>query len=221
MSKQKARKKYYFSVEGQTEELYFEWLEKEINKCPNTSCRVSFDCQVEPDPIKRIKKMNIIGKTEIWHIYDYESNGLEHRKRFFDTIDKMTKAERMGKQVKYLLGYSNLTFDLWMILHKTNCYSSKPYNTAYLKDINKAYDENFQSMDEYKEKDNFTRCLSKISLNDVIQAVNRAKHIEQMNLQNGYTKQVYKKFTYYAENPSLDIWLAIKKILEDCQLIKQ
>ena len=115
MSKQKARKKYYFSVEGQTEELYFEWLEKEINKCPDTSCRVSFDCQVEPDPIKRIKKMNIIGKTEIWHIYDYESNGLEHRKRFFDTIDKMTKAERMGKQVKYLLGYNNLTFDLWMI----------------------------------------------------------------------------------------------------------
>ena len=72
MSKQKARKKYYFSVEGQTEELYFEWLEKEINKCPDTSCRVSFDCQVEPDPIKRIKKMNIIEKTEIWHIYEID-----------------------------------------------------------------------------------------------------------------------------------------------------
>ena len=221
MSKQKARKKYYFSVEGETEELYFKCLQDQINQCPNASCYVSFDCRVEPDPIKRVKKMNIVGKIEIWHIYDYESNGLEHKKRFFDTLDKMKKAEQMGKQVKYMLGYSNLTFDLWMMLHKTDYYSSKTYSTSYLKDINKADDENFQSMDEYKEKDNFNRCLSKISLNDVIQAINRAKHIEQMNLQNGYTKQVYKKFAYYAENPSLDIWLVIKKILEDCQLIKR
>lgn len=36
-------------------------------------------------------------------------------------MDNMKKAEQLGKQIKYKSGYSNFTFDLWIILHIADC----------------------------------------------------------------------------------------------------
>lgn len=64
----------------------------------------------------------------------------------------MIKAEKIGKKVKYDLGYSNLTFELWIILHKLDCNSSKTNCNHYLSELNKAYNENFEDLREYKEE---------------------------------------------------------------------
>ena len=74
-------------------------------------------------------------------------------------------------------------------------------------------------MDEYKHEDNFKRCLAKLQLSNVIDAVNRAKAIMQRNKENGYILHQYKGYKYYKENPSLAIWEAIEKLLKDCELI--
>lgn len=74
-------------------------------------------------------------------------------------------------------------------------------------------------MDEYKHEANFKRCLGKLQLSNVIDAVNRAKTIMQKNNDNGYVLQQYKGYWYYKENPSLAIWEAIEKILKDCGLM--
>ena len=219
MALKKHTKKYYFSVEGQTEKAYLDWLQNMINNSSDSICKVSFDCMVQPDPVKRVKGITIAGKTDIWHLYDYESNDPEHTKRFVDTMDKMKTAEGMGKQIKYYSGYSNLTFDLWIILHKIDCFGTVPHRKNYLQHINKAYSTAFQSMDEYKEADNFRYCLSTLDINSVIQAIDRAKRINQINTENAYTLHRYKSFAYYKENPALDIWIIIEKILKDCKLI--
>ncbi|OPZ90669.1 MAG: hypothetical protein BWY74_02245 [Firmicutes bacterium ADurb.Bin419] len=73
-------------------------------------------------------------------------------------------------------------------------------------------------MAEYKHEDNFKRCLGKLQLSNVIDAVNRAKAIMQRNKDNDYTLHQYKGYKYYKENPSLAIWEAIEKILKDCRL---
>jgi hypothetical protein len=52
----------------------------------------------------------------------------------------------------------------------------------------------------------------------VINAINRAKLIMQKNKDNRYTLHQYKGYKYYKENPSLDIWEPIEKILKDCGL---
>lgn len=44
-------------------------------------------------------------------------------------------------------------------------------------------------MGEYKHEDNFKRILSRLTLNDVVDAVNRAKKILQTNQENGYVLQ--------------------------------
>jgi len=80
--------------------------------------------------------------------------------QFIDTFDLFKATSKLGKQIKYNLGYSNFTFDLWMVLHKSNCNTSIAPRRQYLTTINRAYDENFQSLDQYKHENNFFTTLS-------------------------------------------------------------
>ena len=74
-------------------------------------------------------------------------------------------------------------------------------------------------MDEYKREDNFKGCLNQLTLEDVIRAIERSERIMVRNAENGYILHKYKGFKYYKENPSLAVWEAIKKIMQDCKLI--
>lgn len=92
------------------------------------------------------------------------------------------------------------------------------HRSKYLEPINRAYGEHFESMAEYKHEDNFKRCLSKLDLSNVLDAVNRAKTIMRRNEERGYINCEYKGYRYYKENPALLIWEPIEKILKDCEL---
>lgn len=170
MKNRKITKKYYFSVEGETEQWYLKWLQEMINSCETASCKVSFDCPIQKNPLKRAKAMNNTGKVEIWHLSDYESNENVHQKNY-------------------------ITF------------------------INRAYGEHFENMDEYKHEANFKRCLRKLGIQSVIDAIFRAKKIMEINRLNGYALHQYKGYNYYKENPSLMVWEIIEVILKDCELI--
>ena len=130
----------------------------------------------------------------------------------------MNKAEKLGKDVSYKLGYSNFTFELWIILHKIDCNGVKTRRKQYLPEINKAYDEKFEDLKEYKKENNFKRILQKLSINDVIDAVKRSEAIMKRNEENGYKLQQYKRYSFYKENPSLSVWEVINKILEECEI---
>jgi hypothetical protein len=58
-----------------------------------------------------------------------------------------------------------------------------------------------------------------LSLGDVIKAVERSEHIMNENKTKGYVLQQYKGFSFYKENPSLEVWQAIKKMLAECKLM--
>lgn len=218
MAKRKETKKYYFTVEGETESWYLKWLQDLVNSTEESLYTISIDCQVQKNPVKRAKSLVVTEKTEIWHISDYESDEPIHVKQFRETMDNLKKAMGIGKQIKYQFGYSNLTFDLWMILHKTNCNGTFAHRKNYIDAVNRAYGEHFENMDEYKHESNFKRCLNQLKLENVIDAINRAKSIMQRNKDNGYVLHEYKGYRYYKENPSLAIWKAIEKILADCGL---
>ena len=219
MIKRKSTLKYYFSVEGETEQWYLEWLQDQINNAAEAVSKVSFNKQIQKDPLKRAKSLAITGKVEIWHLSDYESSEEVHVEQFRETMDRMADTKSLKKQITYKFGYSNFTFDLWIILHKMDCRGSFSHRKQYITPINKAYDESFENMDEFKHEANFKRCLKKLTLRDVIEAVKRAKAIMEINEQNGYTLHQYRGYSYYEENPSLMIWKIIEKILEDCELM--
>ena len=218
MAKMKTKRKYYFTVEGETERWYLQWLMKQINNQVTAKHTVSMDCSIQKNPLKRVKSMIVTKKTEITHICDYESDEEVHATQFQKTLDAMRESELLGKQIKYKLGYSNFTFELWMILHKMDCNSLFTHRRNYLTPINRAYNENFENLDQYKHEANFKRVLNKIALPDVRNAITRSKSIIKKNEENGYILHEYKGYKYYKENPSLAVWEAIEKILNVCQL---
>lgn len=210
---------YYFSVEGETEKWYLEWLQGCINACADAKCTVKLDVKIQKDPLARAKSMTILGKNEITHVFDRESEEPVHAQQFLTTLGRMNDAQKLGKKIKYVLGYSNFTFELWIILHKADCNGAKNHRRQYLAPLNSAYNEHFENLDAYKHEDAFRRVLGKLSLEDVKAAVRRSERLMKNRDEAGLTPQRYKGYAFYTENPSLSIWESIKKILEKCSLL--
>lgn len=214
----KEKKTYYFSVEGETEKWYLEWLQDTINAHPAASYTVKLDSKIQKDPLSRAKGLTILGKTEVTHIFDRESEDAVHVQQFQTTLDRMKEAQNIGKSITYRLGYSNFAFELWIILHKADCNGALADRTKYLAPLNRAYGEHFESLDEYKRENNFKRLLRSLTLEHVRQAVQRSKAIHARNEAAGYVLHQYKGYRYYKENPALSIWESIEKIFSDCNL---
>lgn len=214
----KETKKYYFSVEGETEKWYLDWLQKTINSITESKYNVKLDSKIQKNPLTRVKGMTLLESTEITHVFDRESEDDVHVKQFQETLDRMSDAEQLGKDIKYKLGYSNFTFELWIILHKTDCNEAKTHRKQYLPELNKAYDEKFEDLQEYKRENDFKRILKKLTIEDVISAVKRAEAIMKRNEKSGYRLQQYKEYSFYKENPSLSVWEIVDKILKECEI---
>lgn len=215
MSRKECRK-YYFSVEGDTEKWYLDWLEGQINKNENAKYSVKLISKVTKNPNKMVKQTTILGNLEIVHVFDFEE--LQNETAFKNTLSAMKSAAKMKKKVKYGLGYSNYTFDLWIILHKACVMGRKSHRLKYLSDINKCYNTQFESMAEYKEEANFKKILNGLTLKDVVFAISNAEKIEQQNSIN-YQKINHCGYEYYREHPSLSIHKHIKDILETVKLL--
>lgn len=64
-----------------------------------------------------VKKITTLGNLDIVHVFDFEES--QNEEAFKNTLNAMKSAAKLKKKVKYSLGYSNYTFDLWIILHKS------------------------------------------------------------------------------------------------------
>ncbi|MBR3326242.1 MAG: RloB domain-containing protein [Atopobiaceae bacterium] len=116
----------------------------------------------------------------------------------------MRDANRMGKRLRYRCAYSNLTFDLWMILHKANAVHCG-HRDEYLRQINATYGTDFREMHEYKREANFKGLLSGIGLDDVASAVERAKKMNEVTMRRGARTTEHCGFTYCLDNPYTEL----------------
>ncbi len=130
-------------------------------------------------------------------------------------MDQLKEAKKL-KKIQYNLGYSNFTFELWMVLHKRELSSPLTNRSQYISSINSAFNERFEDLHQYKHEVNFKRCLKKLTLDEVKDAVNRAKDIMDRKADIGQIPKRYKGFSYYSENPALSIGEVIGEILCDC-----
>lgn len=215
MSRKECRK-YYFSVEGDTEKWYLDWLEDQINRNEKAKYSVKLISKITKNPNKMVKQTTILGDLEIVHVFDFEES--QNETAFKNTLSAMKSAAKMKKKVKYRLGYSNYTFDLWILLHKSCLMGRKSHRSNYLSDINRCYKTEFESMAEYKEEAKFKRLLNCLTLEDVVSAISNAERIEQQNLRD-FQKINHCGYEYFRENPSLSIHKYIKDILETVNLL--
>lgn len=203
---------FYLSVEGETEKYYFEHLRDLINADPNAERTFVLKCRVEKDPMSYAKRINPLSVEHVAHVCDIESRDEYHVRKFKEVLEGLDEAKK-ERGLNYKLGYSNYAFELWMVLHIRDCNSCLAHRSQYLKDINKAYGENFEKLDEYKREDDFKRCLKKITLEKVRAAVERAEKLMEKKAGSGLKEAQYKKFSYYEDNPALSIHKVVKEIL--------
>lgn len=193
----KTNNTYYFTVEGETEELYFKRLQSLINECEKTHSRISIRAKKEAEPKSFAKRYTSIYPIVVTHVIDRESEDEFHREKFSKILGEMREAES---------------------LHKEDCYDHKTYRKQYLTDVKKAYKKNFVDLDEFKKEQNLKDVLKQIELDDVIRAIERAKTIMRLNEEH-YKPVTEFDYMYYTENPSLSIWESIELMLKECGVI--
>lgn len=190
-----------------------------INAEPAARYNVVIERKVQPSPLKYVKTLTVTSPIKITHWFDYESSDPAHAQRFLNTINELERSSSIkGKQITYLMGYSNLTFELWMVLHMLDCHNII-HRDKYLEFINRAFGAKFTELDTYKKRDNFHRILGKISLDNVRAAIQRANGIMQSNASNGLKMHEHRGYSYHIDNPALTIHQSIEKVLKDCGLI--
>ena len=215
MSERLETKKFSFTVEGETELWYLEWLGKQINNVPDRLYNVAIDAKVQQSPKKYYKGINAKTTPKVAHICDMESSEQVHVDKFKRILSEMKEAKTQ-KQINYVLGYSNFAFELWIILHKKDCNGPLSHRSQYLHPINQAFDENFEDLDHYKHEKEFKRCLSKLTIEDVKEAIRRGDIITANNSENENVSIQYKGYAYYRDNPALSIHEVVKNIMKEC-----
>lgn len=201
------RKTYFCICDGQQETMYLAHIAKLLKDFPRKV--IDFKC-IEGDVLN--KKINYVEYDSV-ALFDHDGRV----NRFEDSIELCDKIMRTNKKTgkkkdakKFFHAYSNLNFDLWLLLHKQDYTKSVIGNDAYVHDVRKTY-ELPQTADIKNEKVIKT-ILSQIALEDVKQAIYRAEKIRNTKLP-GDGKKIGDTICY--DNPDLSIDIFLRMVLVD------
>ena len=194
----KESRQFNISVEGiNCEKMYFEHIAKRNAHRP-----------VEQ---RGSKKLPYIHVQDIEDFYDNSQ-----KTKFYKVLDEMQTAEdKFG--ISYELGYSNYTFELWILLHVADMSHSVQNRYAYLSLINKYFNRSFTHIDDFKRADEFQRILDEfVTLDSVKSAIARAEMITAANEKDKKKREVYKGFSFCRDNPDITVHEAVKLIFDVC-----
>ena len=222
----KESRQFNISVEGiNCEKMYFEHLARLINSSDST-----YNLKVDPRKMspmqyarrnahKPVEKRKGNKKLPYIHVQDIEDYYSEfHRNKFFGMIDEMRKAEgEFG--ISYELGYSNYTFELWMLLHVADMDHSVQDRKDYLSLINRWFHRDFANLDKFKQEAAFQGILDEfVTLDSIKQAIRRAEKIVEQNAQDRKASENYRGFTFYHDNPDVSVHEVVRLIFEVCEV---
>lgn len=226
MSRKESRQ-FNISVEGiNCEKMYFEHLAKLIN----SSDRSTYNLKVDPKkmspleyakrnaykPVDKKKGNKKIPYIHVQDIEDYYDDF--QRNKFFEMIDDMRTAEKQFN-ISYALGYSNYTFELWMLLHVADMTHAVQDRHSYLAPINRWFHRRYTDIDQFKSHDEFQAILDEfVTLDTIKQAIERAESIVQNNADNRKIKETHKGVTFYRDNPDVSVHEVVKLIFEVCEV---
>ena len=214
----KTTRQYWFTVEGDTEKWYLEHFQRLVNNTEEKKHNIKINFKKCTSPASYAKTVNPLTAPKITHLCDMESTSEEHQSVFRNVLRELSQAKKQ-KGINYEIGYSNYTFELWIILHQQQLTAHLSDRFDYLSYINSSYSQNFETLNKYKERDNFQKVLNCIDINSIKFAIKNAERIEKLNEENLAMSKNEYGVKYYLDNPSLSIHKEIKQILKDCGII--
>jgi hypothetical protein len=198
---------YKGSVEGNQEKLYFDRLTDIINMEESSKYNVDFRLSSNRggSPLQVANKADRTKTSKddkIIAVFDYDNKEK-------DFVNALSFCEKKKIQI----AYSNLSFELWLLFHKTYTTKTVKSSEQYDKIIRKLYNI---SESNIKEEKTIDKIMEKIILSDVIQAIKNSEILEKYNQDCGSV--LFKSKVYHYEQPSLKIHECIKEVLIKCGL---
>ncbi len=189
------KREYRCFFEGQQEKMYFEHVAKKIKEV-NPIVSIKF---------KPVEKLIVLEKssTDVPKIavFDYDMNKIEFERKI-----------KICRKTNIL--YSNLNFDLWLLLHKVNFSKNVQHNDAYKNLIIKNF--NLRENCNIKTKANMEKILEQIDIKDIKNAIKNSEQIMNNKLEED--KITIRKNFYYYENPSMNINEFFKRLFEEIKV---
>lgn len=202
--------KYNVFCDGYSEAGYFKRLMGIINSDPTSRKRIQLNVKVQNSGSP--KKTAIKANSGAWlenaaAVFDYDNRDDDFRQALDICI---------ANGIDH--GYSNMCFELWLILHKMERARRVSKAQNYWELLKAAYGLEFESFSECKQRGNCQRIMAQISLEDVLAAVQRGKDICR---QNESTHEAYTtgRGGKYYDNPDLSIHLFVEKLLREVGLL--
>lgn len=199
------RKTYLCICDGKQEKMYLGHVAKLIKKFPQKV--VKFNTFI--DSPHRLEKR--YEEYDSAAVFDNDFNEVEFKKNI-EICDKLNKdlkptKRKSGRHIYH--AYSNVNFDLWLILHKEDFNQSVTKNDAYIPDVRRIY--GLKPTDNIKKEEIINKILSQITLNDVKDAINRAEHIRKSKVK---ADSIKVGSTVVYSNPDFSIHEFLKFVLK-------
>ena len=198
---------YKGAVEGNQEKLYFDRLTEIINSEESSKYNVDFRLGSNRggSPLQVAQKADRTKTSrddKIIAVFDHDNKDQEF-------INALIFCEKQ----KIQLAYSNFSFELWILFHKTYTTSTVNNSDQYEKAIRKAYNISESNL---KEEKTIEKLMKKIILADVVQAVKNSETLENHN--QGCGSVLFEGKVSHYEQPALKIHECIKDVLIKCGL---
>ncbi len=180
----KTNKTYLCFFEGNQEEKYFKHFSRLV-KNEYEKVTIKFN---------KVEKLKVLQTASTLMpkvaVFDYDNN-----KKEFENKIKICKKGNID------IAYSNLNFDLWLLLHKKSFNKAVTNNDDYIAILRKEY--GLGKTDNIKKESNIDKILEQINLEDIKFAISNANKImEDKEKEN--KKIICGNYIYYS-NPSMSI----------------
>lgn len=201
------RKTYLCICEGQQEKLYLKRIAALLKKWPERV--VTFNTML--DNPERLKKTYTEYDNAALFDYDFNEDVFSNNIEICDRLKKTNNSLKRKSSKNIYHAYSNVNFDLWLILHKEDYNKSVSKNDAYVANVKRIY--GLTPKENIKCKSVIDKILAQISLNDVKKAIERANLIRERKLDSD---KVLIGSSICYPNPDFSIHEFLKAVLVDC-----
>lgn len=199
------------AYEGLQEGLYLEHLKMMINKENCYNFRVSFKLNdgMGGSPLDIVKdaKKNAINVADRYKVAIFDCDF-----KYNSFKDALT----LAKKQNIFSAFSNINFNMFLILHKKYYYKVTTSEDMYESDLRETF--NIPKTCDIKSREAMEKILEQISLSDVKKAIKRAKKVNeesektQKHLIDGVYDQPYFNIHIFLENVFMELE---EKLLEE------
>ena len=200
------RKTYRCIVEGQQEDLYLQHLAKLLTQFPKTVVKFN----ISEGNAYELTKSYVEYDSACLFDYDFNKAEFESNLTTCASLNRKNQKKSKKQSARVYHAYTNVCFDLWLVLHKKDYFAPVSTNDAYVKDVIQLY--NLPKGSDIKNEKVIETILSQITLEDVRSAIHRAKLICGRKLPTDAIKVDTEK---YFDNPDLSIHNFIEIVIKD------